>query len=310
MKITFLGTSAAEEYPGIWCDCEHCAKARALGGRNIRRNSSIFIDDDVMIDMGKTAHIQAERFGLNMRRIETLIVTHSHSDHFDTHMLWARQMTPSYDALPDDDKRKVASPRFSALPRLTIIGSRQVSAALAAEIDYTGPAGGIDFIVAEPYRSYKLSHKRQGSDASDDLCVYTLTGNHDDNGAPSINYIVTRRERTFAYLTDTGWPIDSTLDALKLYKYDFIITEGTFGLGMDAEGHMRLDKNIRLLSFFNENGLWKNKPDYYLTHIAPHWAPPHDDYAPIVEAHGLKLAYDGLVLNYPYIITTNGGKQI
>ena len=320
MKITFLGTSAAEEYPGIWCDCEHCARARALGGRNIRRNSSIFIDDDAMIDMGKTAHIQAERFGLNMRSVETLIVTHSHSDHFDRHMLWARQMTPSYDSLPDDEKRMVASPRFTALPRLTIIGSQQVSAALAAEIDYTQPAAGIDFIVAEPYRAYKLSHRRQmpeggatpgaphhplrpeGGYGGDELCVFTLTGNHDDNGAPSVNYVVTRHGRTFAYLTDTGWPIDSTLDALKLYKYDFIITEGTFGLGMDAEGHMRLDKNIRLLRFFNENGLWKNKPDYYLTHIAPHWAPPHDEYAPIVEAHGLKLAYDGLVLDYPYNI--------
>ncbi|MCL2058241.1 MAG: MBL fold metallo-hydrolase [Oscillospiraceae bacterium] len=290
MKITFLGTSASEEYPGIWCDCVHCARARALGGRNIRRNSAIFIDGDTMIDMGKTAHIQAERFGLNMRNVTTLLVTHSHHDHFDTHTLWARQMTPSYDTLPDDAKRGVSSPRFTALPRLAIVGSERVSVALAAQLDYTKPACGIDFIIVQPYREYIVG----------DIRVFTLAGNHDDNGSPSINYIVTRGGRTFAYLTDSGWPHAPTLDALKNYKYDFVINEGTFGLGMDSEGHMRLEKNIRLLRFFNENNLWKNAPDFILTHLAPHWSPPHDDYAPVVEAQGMKLAYDGLALEYPY----------
>ena len=67
MKITFLGTSAGEEYPGIWCECPNCSKARGLGGKNIRRNSAIVVDGDAMVDIGKTAHIQAERFGINIK---------------------------------------------------------------------------------------------------------------------------------------------------------------------------------------------------------------------------------------------------
>ena len=136
--------------------CTNYARARELGGRNIRRNSAIFIDGDTMVDMGKTAHLHAERFGLDMRRVTTLLVTHSHQDHFDTHTLWARQMTPSYDTLSDESKRTVSSPRFTALPRLKIIGSEQVSVALAAHLGYKQPAYGIDFIVVQPYRAYRV----------------------------------------------------------------------------------------------------------------------------------------------------------
>jgi len=103
---------------------------------------------------------------------------------------------------------------------------------------------------------------------------------------------------TFAYLLDTGWPFDRTLEELKKRKYDFIIVEGTFGLRTSAGGHMYLDNNIRLLEFFNENRLWKNNADCYLSHICPHGAPPHDDYAPMAEKAGLKLAYDGLEIEY------------
>lgn len=39
MKITYYGTAAGEAWPGVFCRCELCEKARALGGRNIRTRS-------------------------------------------------------------------------------------------------------------------------------------------------------------------------------------------------------------------------------------------------------------------------------
>jgi len=291
MKITFLGTSAGEEYPGIWCECENCEKARRLGGKNIRRNSSVILDGDVMIDIGKTVHIQAEKFGLNICKIQTLLVTHSHKDHFNTHTIWARQMPPGYDELSIEEKIQTSSPRFSPLPELTIFGNKSVAEALLKDgIIYDESQWNMQFNIVEPFQKYY----------SVDLEFYALDGNHPDGSIHSINYIITRKNRTFLYLTDTGWPFDETLEALKKFKFDFIITEGTFGLGVDSTAHMRLEKNMRLLEFFNDNKLWKNTPDYYLTHIAPHWSPPHDEYAPIVEQKGFKLAYDGMVIEYPY----------
>ena len=272
MKITFLGTSAGEEYPGIWCECENCAKARKWGGKNIRRNSCVILDEDVMIDIGKTAHIQAERFGINLNKIKTLLITHSHKDHLDTHTLWTRWA--------------VSAP----LPYLDMFGSRQVHETLLNNDRYNSENWRINFNIIEPFQKYH----------AENLEIYTLDGNHNDGEIHSINYIITRKNRTFLYLSDTGWPFDETLDALKNYKYDFIITENTHGPGAGSSGHMGLDDNLRLLEFFNKNKLWKNTPDYYITHVAPFNCPPHDEYNPIVEKHGLKLAYDGFVIDYAY----------
>ena len=272
MRIIFLGTSAGEEYPGIWCGCENCAKAREWGGRNIRRNSAVMLDDDVMLDMGKAAHIQAEKFGLDMRGVRVLLVTHSHKDHFNTHTLWTR------------------SAAFPPPPVLDIYGSAQVYAELCANDRYQPDNNSwqVNFNIVEPFREYN-----HGS-----LGIYTLDGNHGDGQSRAVNYIITRGGRTFLYLLDSGWPFDATLEAIAGFKYDFIIAEGTGGLAPYSGGHLNLEKNLELLEFFNRNRLWKNEPDYYVTHVAPHWCPPHDEYAPALAEHGLKLAYDGLVLDY------------
>jgi len=286
MKLIFLGTAAGQEYPGIWCDCEYCSRARELGGKNTRRNSSVMLDDDVMIDMGKTAHIQVERFGKNIRAIKTLLITHSHMDHLDAHTLWARQMRPGSDVMTSKERLKESSARFSALPTLNLFGTERVKDVLKSELDFV--SADISFTVIEPFNKYK----------SHNLELFILEANHTDGDYSAINYIIKRNGVTLLYLLDTGWPFDKTLDEIKKYKFDFIIVEGTFGLGKDSPRHMNLDKNKRLLEYFNQNGLWKNKADCYLTHLSPHWNPPHDDYLPIVEASGLKLAYDGLEIEY------------
>ena len=51
MKLTFLGTSAAEGFPAIFCNCEYCKEARKLGGKNIRSRSQTLINDDLLIDL-------------------------------------------------------------------------------------------------------------------------------------------------------------------------------------------------------------------------------------------------------------------
>ena len=40
MRLRFLGTSAGELYPGLWCRCAHCAAARASGDPRDRRQSA------------------------------------------------------------------------------------------------------------------------------------------------------------------------------------------------------------------------------------------------------------------------------
>ena len=39
MKLTYLGTAAAEGIPALFCECEACRRARALGAAGIHTRS-------------------------------------------------------------------------------------------------------------------------------------------------------------------------------------------------------------------------------------------------------------------------------
>lgn len=39
MKLQYLGTAAAEGFPGMFCNCTACERARKAGGKNIRTRS-------------------------------------------------------------------------------------------------------------------------------------------------------------------------------------------------------------------------------------------------------------------------------
>ena len=52
MKITVLGSGAAEAIPNPYCQCSVCQQARSLGGRECRARSAAIINDDLLIDLG------------------------------------------------------------------------------------------------------------------------------------------------------------------------------------------------------------------------------------------------------------------
>ena len=70
MKIKFLGTAAGEGIPALLCNCEICAKARKLGGKNLRSRSQAMIDNEIMIDMPPETYGNLHRFGINLLDIK------------------------------------------------------------------------------------------------------------------------------------------------------------------------------------------------------------------------------------------------
>src|SRR5690348_6984346 len=82
MKIQLLGTSAAEGWPGLFCDCKACQDARRLGGKNIRTRSSALIDGILKLDFPPDTYQHVLQRGLDLRKVEFLFFTHGHDDHF------------------------------------------------------------------------------------------------------------------------------------------------------------------------------------------------------------------------------------
>ena len=306
MKLRFLGTSAGECYPALWCDCPNCRYAREHGGRNLRRYSCAVLDDDVMIDLSTHAFMTAMEMGIDMMKRTTLLVTHNHSDHFDPHSLICRIKPVKngvfYDTPREYDAERMEGligPRLSWVPMLDIYAHSSVYETLHKSNVHLGgydPNGQNKDGDLFAIRFHALSRGETVYKEAEDLRVTAVTSHHAVPGS-CYSYVIQRGGKTLLYACDTGGYDEDMLALLRSFQYDCVVVEGTFGLLKDEDkGHMNLNKNIRMLEDFSEHRLWKGEPRMILTHIAPHGTPPYDLYRGIVEEHGMILAYDGMTV--------------
>lgn len=82
MEFMYLGTGASEGYPALFCQCERCSMAMELGGKNIRARTGALINSDLLLDFSPDMYMNKLRYKLDLGKVNHLIVTHSHTDHF------------------------------------------------------------------------------------------------------------------------------------------------------------------------------------------------------------------------------------
>jgi len=82
MRITFLGTGAAEGIPAINCDCAHCRRARVEGGKLARERGAILFSlpgYELLVDTPPgISDLLAKH---NVKRVDGIYLTHAHYDH-------------------------------------------------------------------------------------------------------------------------------------------------------------------------------------------------------------------------------------
>ena len=283
MKLTFLGTGAGETYPGYWCECPHCTYARKHRGKNLRTNSSMVIDEELLIDMGPSCFDNAARFGVNLSKLKTLLVTHPHEDHlYPQHLHW-RNTDESLLPLTYVEKMRHGGPRFTDIPQLNIYGNSFVMETLRKSLDDMEEL------------KINLHEIREGKEEkTDGYRILPVRGNHGSQRGFSHSYIIRKDGKTLLYALDSGSYDEDQFALIQEYQYDAVIMEGTTGLNEQYGGHMCLMNNIRIRERLKENKCLRENSRFLLTHLSPHWCPPHDWYESIVASEGLELAYDGL----------------
>lgn len=283
MKLTFLGTGAGETYPGYWCECPHCTYARKHRGKNLRTNSSMVIDEELLIDIGPSCFDNAARFGVNLSKIKTLLVTHPHEDHlYPQHLRW-RNTDESLLPLTYVEKMRHGGPRFTDIPQLNIYGNSFVMETLRKSLDDM-----------EELKINLHEIKEGKEEKTDGYRILPVRGNHGSQQGFSHSYIIQKDEKTLLYALDSGSYDEDQFALIQEYQYDAVIMEGTTGLNEQYGGHMCLVNNIRIRERLKENKCLRENSRFLLTHLSPHWCPPHDWYESIVASEGLELAYDGL----------------
>ncbi len=79
MQIRLLGSGASDGWPNPWCGCASCLAAHAQGV--VRAQTSVLVDDRLLIELGPAATQAAVRQGVSLNGVEVALVTHRHDDH-------------------------------------------------------------------------------------------------------------------------------------------------------------------------------------------------------------------------------------
>lgn len=276
MEIKILGTGAAEAIPAIWCECETCAKAQKLGGKDLRRRCCYLLDDDTLVDFGPDAFWQVSEFGIDLRKIKRIIFTHRHSDHLNPlELLWRRK-------------------GFSTVARnINIFGSPQVFNRIVMKAADEGMTYDLKDLLLTP------NILRAGEPVQDDgFGILPLPANHDPGGSPFF-YILSRNERKILIGNDTGYPPEEAWALMADQKADVALLDCTTGLSSPdcANGHMGVNTVVKVRDRLLECGAIKADTRVYANHFSHNGHALHADLETFFTPKGIGVTYDGLILD-------------
>ena len=267
MRLFFLGTAAAEGYPGIFCNCANCRQARLLGGRNLRLRSALLVNDDLLIDFGPDLLASALRFNLSLWSVTTGLVTHAHSDHF----------FPGNFGMRADAFTGKLPP-----PNLRLYGPKDVADMLEADFP------DLEALHLESHTVHAFDTWKSGR--------YTISAYRAFHAVESLEalfYSIDDGRHACLYATDTGLFPEDTRQALTGRSFDVIILEETLGSGQYTQ-HLGFDTFREQLEWMCKEGLLRPGGRVFAHHMSHSNNPSHEKLEEIFSPQAVEVAYDGL----------------
>jgi phosphoribosyl 1,2-cyclic phosphate phosphodiesterase len=269
VRLTVLGTAAAEGWPALWCTCEACREAARRGGPDIRMRAAYSIDGHIQIDLGPDALAQMWRFGIDYARMDHLFITHAHEDHLLASNILFRQ--PGFARMPEESL-------------LTVHGNDLVRQAL--EHGHTVlPLARSQFEVIEPFRPVDVGDVR-------------VTPVRADHGGPeaAVTYLVESGGRAILQGNDTGWYPDDTWQFLAGREIDAVLLDCTYGLKSGGASHLGAPEVVEAKAELLSLGALATDGRMIATHLSHNGGALHQELCEFFAPHGIEVAYDGMVI--------------
>ncbi len=266
MKITWLGTAAAEGVPAVFCNCPQCEAARMAGGREIRTRAGAIVDGRLKLDFGPDTYMQMLREGMAFHTLENILITHTHEDHY---AFWDIQYRLSpYSQLPD------------SAPPLTVWGNARAGEMLAPYLE----AGKLEFRRIPPFEPTQVG----------EYTVTALRAVH-KRDEEALFYLIEKDGKSIIYAHDTDEFTEEDMRYLAGRRVDLVSMDCTNGvLELDYIGHMGLKDNQRMREKLLDCGAADENTVFVSNHFS------HNGVRSIPEmeavAPGFIMAWDGMSL--------------
>jgi len=279
MQLQYLGTGAAEGWPGMFCSCEVCEAARKRGGRNIRTRSQALVfakgvgegshDQRLLIDLTPDTYFHYITHGVELGKIGHLIITHSHNDHFLVSELKYRGRI--YNSSLADFKMQV-------------YGNERVIGICTDFVDnaIVGTKEQYDFHIADNFAPFKAG----------EFTVTALPALH-ARDERCLNYIIEHDGRRLLYGNDTGIFRDQVWEYITGMEFDLISLDCTFGKIKDGGNHMGLLDIIEMKERLTSAGCLKSDTRIVLNHFSHNGGAGYDEMVELAKPHGFEVSYDG-----------------
>lgn len=274
MKLTYYGTAAAEGFPGIFCECEFCKRARSLGGKNLRSRSQALVDDSLLIDFPPDTLYHVYAFGLPLHKIHNVIVTHRHADHLYDNDFVQRRETYAY-----FDGEEFPLNIYGSQPTVDQISSRLQKAGAAKQKRW-------ELFELAPFETRRIGAH----------FVTPLKAKHDFSAYPYL-YDISDGEKRILYGNDTGVFLDETWEYLEKARprYALVSLDCTAGLiEVDYDCHMNLRQAAEVKARLIDMGCADRDTVFVVHHFSHNGGAVYDDFAPVAAEKGFLTSYDGM----------------
>ena len=269
MKIKYYGTGGGYGIPEPFCSCRLCQFAREHRGKDLRTRSQATIDD-IMVDCSKDLLAHEIFYGLDMRKYRHILITHMHSDHYDSDDLTSRYQ--------DAGEWHIYLPENAAKSEKARMDAMQLR-------NTKFPPNRFPVVHAMPlFTPVKIEE-------------YTVTAlpSHHTPGVETVLYMIEHNGKSVLWIHDSGLLKEEVLDYLQktdicfdAVSMDCTLKRGSFFTPTHMDILQCNETKERLL----EMGRINSNTVCILSHIGHLIETTHEELSKEAEAFGFIVAYD------------------
>ncbi|MCL1859750.1 MAG: MBL fold metallo-hydrolase [Oscillospiraceae bacterium] len=277
MKFKYFGTAAAEGWPGLFCSCDNCKRAKKSGGKNIRTRSQALINNNLLIDFPPDTYFHVIKNGLDLTKIKYIIFTHSHQDHFCFQEFHMTSPPFAYNSNKEQ------------IPQINIYGNESINSYAG---NFENSKDILNFHEIYAFEKYNIG----------EYIITPLKADH-DYSQNCLIYIIEDNKNKILYANDTGYFPDETWDYLQNSininnkKFDFVSLDTTNGILGGRRGHMGIEAGYDVKKRLIEINAADDNTVFCFNHFSHNGGKIYDELVPIAEKMGFLVSYDGMEIN-------------